>query len=125
MCKFHLMDGRTFDEQEIPGGWKDFPFKQFVNSVTLFDRLITPHNLGLFLHELAGFAIHWVGQIQLNSGKAKDVFREVMMVEKTGRVFVSSLNCITSEWADYEDDLKNPIRPHLMNYNLETHGIKL
>lgn len=125
MCKFHLMDGRVFDESEIPGGWKEFPFKKFINGITLNYRLITSMDAGCLLSELAGFALHWIGQLQFNSMKSKNVFREVMLVKKDGRVKVFSLNLITEEWAEYEDDLKNPQRPHLINYNLENHGITL
>lgn len=125
MCKFHLMDGRVFHEKDVPGGWKDFPFKKFVNGISLDDRFISSLEKGYCLNEILGFAVHWVGQIQLTSGKAKDVFREIMVVLKTKKVFVFSFNCITGEWSDYTDDLSKPERPHLLHYNLETHGMKL
>lgn len=125
MCKFHLMDGRTEEESLYDGGWRDFPHKKFVSGITLNDRFISTHLMGEPLSSIAGFAVHWVGQLNLTTSLCGDVFREIMMVKKDGKANVYRLDLKTLEWHDYKEDLLNPKSPHLVDYNLEIHGIKL
>lgn len=125
MCRFLLMDGRHEDESEYPGGWREFPHKKFVTGITLHDRFISTNLIGKSFGEISGFAVHWIGQLNLSTSLSGDVFREIMIVMPDRKVYVFRLNLKTEEWDDYKDDLKNPIMPHLVGYNLETHGIKL
>lgn len=125
MCKFHLMDGQKIDESDVPGGWKDFELKQFVEGITLADRYVSTHLTGESISRIAGFAVHWVGQMNLTTSFCGDVLREIMIVRHNGKVNVFSFNLFKKEWNDYKDDLFKPEKPHLVGYSLKTHGITL
>ena len=125
MCDFVLMDGSIRHEAEFPGGWRDFPFKSAVKAIRLYDRTINPTLLLGPAVETKGFAVHWIGMANLANGETEDVVREIMIVLSTGKVKVYSLHLKTLKWSDYEDDLNEPKSPHLFEYDLKIHGIKL
>ncbi len=120
-----MNNGVVIDETNVQGGWKDFSLKQKVNEIQLLDKAIGPSIFGMSMQNFAGFAVHWIGEFVIGGALNPHVRREVMMVRECGRVDVWSLNLITSEWEIYTENLKAPKRPHLFNYNLETHGIKI
>ena len=127
MCEFHLMNGVRVHEGNIPGGWANFPFKEFVTKINLYDRLICPQLMfGLSRSEIWGFAVHWISQGRFcsHNGVVKK-YREIMVVFRDLTVHVSQINTVSKNWKDYRDDLKNPKAPHLHKYNLEVHGITI
>jgi hypothetical protein len=119
-----MMNGDVVEESTIVGGWKNFPLKRFVESITLAGRHITPFkDLGVTRNLIAGWAIHNRNIISI-PGKQK-VIREVMAVFPENTVSVFSYDAETDSWLDYADDLKSPVNPHLKDYCLEAHDIML
>ena len=127
MCEFRLLDGSIHSEKDYAdldgnNGWRNFPYKRKVVEVRMFGRYINADTMRIAANQFRGFAIHFVGAATI--GKTEPYLaREIMLVQKNMKVFVCSYNLKKKKWYDYTDDLKNPERPHLQQYDLSVHGM--
>ena len=121
-----MANGAVLDEQEIIGGWRDFPMKSDVAKIELQGRVISPASVfGTPQSDFAGFAVHWVGEMRLGGEVNAHARREIMLVHWDKTVDVFSFDPMNLTWEDFADNLFQPIHPHLMNYQLEQHGIRI
>jgi len=121
-----MANGAILDESEIIGGWRDFPLKADVEKIELQGRVIDPVGmLGIPRIFLAGFAVHWVGKIHVGEEVDAHARREIMVVHKCGRLDIFSYDPMAKKWTDFSDHIHNPKSPHLINYKLEQHGIRI